>query len=413
VASSRLRHVRADVRDPSLAETLRGCDAVIHLAFIVTGFPPRHVFDDVNVNGSRNVFESAIAAGVKSIVYASSIAAYGVVPHPSPIVEETPRVHQRDFPYASAKFEVEAILDALEPRHPDVAIARLRPAIFLGAQMENPLGQRLKRRLIIDTGTTPLPLVWDEDVADAIVLAWKKGARGAFNLAADEPRTGAELARACKLRLLPAPAPLRYLAAGLGAALAKLKLAEPTDPAWLRAGGVPMIISSEKAKRELGWKPRCPTATDVVARFVAEAPARLDPRLDVFLRLAALVSRIPLEEGRHRAARVQLRLTGHDGGDIAFVVDAGRIAITREVLRPPSTTVTMKAATFRELLAGTREFNTAQMTGKVRVDGEALAALVIHGFINTFAARAEVPGARGVIPRALRRWLEPPAPPAQ
>jgi nucleoside-diphosphate-sugar epimerase/putative sterol carrier protein len=408
VASPRVRFICADVRHRELAAALHGCDALVHLAFIVTGFPPRHVFDDVNVNGSRNVFHSAVAAGVKRIVYASSIAAYGVVPgHPVPIVEETPRVHQRDFAYASAKFEVEAILDELEPRHPEVSFARLRPAIFLGAQMENPLGKLLQRRLIFDTGTTPLPLVWDEDVADAIVLAWKKGARGAFNLAAAEPCSGAELARACGLRLLPAPASLRAVAARLSAVAARLKLGEATDPAWLNAGGVPMIISSDKARRELGWKPRCPTATEVVRRFGEETSARLDGRIDLFLRLVQLAARYspPLSEGRHLAARVQLHLTGRGGGDVAFLVDQGKIVISRERLRPPTTTVTMKAATFRQLLAGTGDYNTAQMTGKVRVEGEALAALVVQGLVNSFRARAAAPGAAGAVPRALARWL--------
>jgi UDP-glucose 4-epimerase len=405
VASPRLTHVRADVRDPNLDDVLRGCDAVIHLAFIVTGFPPRHVFDDVNVNGSKNVFEKAVAAGVKTIVYASSIAAYGVVPHALPLVEDTPRVHQRDFAYASAKFEVEEFLDGFEPRHPDVAIARLRPAIFLGAQMENPLGTLLKRRLMIDTGATPLPLVWDEDVADAMVLAWKQRARGAFNLAADDAQPGAELARACGLRLLRAPKAVMTAAAALTSLAAKLKLAQPSDPAWMRVGGMAMTASSEKAKRELGWKPRCPTAIDVVRRFVDESPARLDRRIDLFMRLVSLASRAPLEEARHMNARVQLRLTGRDGGDIALCVDEGRLAVSREVLRPPTATVTMRAATFRELIAGTRDFNTAQMTGKVRVDGEALAALVVPAMVGTLRARAEASGAAGVVPRALKRWL--------
>jgi nucleoside-diphosphate-sugar epimerase/putative sterol carrier protein len=406
VASPRLRVVQADVRDPSLRETLRGCDTLIHLAFIVTGFPPRQLFDDVNVNGSRNVFACAIDAGVKRIVYSSSIAAYGVVPgHPLPIVEETARVHQRDFAYASAKFEVEAILDELEPRHPDVAIARLRPGIFLGAQIDHPLARLLKRRLVIDTGTTPLPVVWDEDVADAIVRAWKQSARGAFNVVADAPESGAALARACGLRLIPAPAPVRAVVARVNALAAKLKLGTPSDPAWLRVDGAPMIASSEKARRVLGWKPRCPTAVAVLQRFLAEAPARLDPRIDVFVRLAQLGAREPQPETRYVSARVQLRLTGRNGGDIALVVERGHIAVRKETLRPPTATVTMAAATFLELLAGARDFNTAQMTGKLRIEGEALAAMVVQGLVSTFRARVASTGARGIVLRGLSRWF--------
>ncbi|MCU1277537.1 MAG: NAD-dependent epimerase/dehydratase, partial [bacterium] len=102
VASGKLEHVRADVRDPAFARFLDGCDALVHLAFIVTGAPPRPVFDAINVAGSRNVIEAAVKVGIKKIVYTSSVAAYGVVHgHPRPIVETTPRVHQPAFPYSA------------------------------------------------------------------------------------------------------------------------------------------------------------------------------------------------------------------------------------------------------------------------------------------------------------------------
>ncbi|MGZ3440179.1 MAG: NAD-dependent epimerase/dehydratase family protein, partial [Polyangia bacterium] len=94
VASGKLEHVRADVRDRDFARFLDGCDALVHLAFIVTGAPPRPVFDAINVGGSKNVIEAAVKVGIKKIVYTSSVAAYGVVHgHPRPIVETTPRVH--------------------------------------------------------------------------------------------------------------------------------------------------------------------------------------------------------------------------------------------------------------------------------------------------------------------------------
>ena len=63
---------------------------------------------------------------------------------------------------------------------------------------------------------------------------------------------------------------------------------------------------------------------------------------------------------------------------------------------PPTVTVTMKAATLRELLAGRLEFTTAQLTGKVRVDGEALAALVVQAVVASFRQRT---------PKRLQRLL--------
>ncbi|HTO97654.1 MAG TPA: NAD-dependent epimerase/dehydratase family protein, partial [Myxococcales bacterium] len=41
IVSGKLRDVRADVRDPGIGEHLRGCEALIHLAFLVAKRGPR------------------------------------------------------------------------------------------------------------------------------------------------------------------------------------------------------------------------------------------------------------------------------------------------------------------------------------------------------------------------------------
>jgi len=391
VAGGRLEYVQADVRDPDFARHLDGCDALVHLAFVVTGYRPRPEFDAINIGGSRNVFAAAARAGIKQIVYASSIAAYGIAPgQPTPLVETTPRVHVRDFPYSSAKYEVEDFLDReFEPQHPDVAVARFRPGIFIGAPTVHAFGRMLDRGLLVDG--PPMPLVWDEDVAEAMALALRKRTHGAFNLVAEPPTDSAEIARACKLRLIRVPEAARLAAAFVGELASKLGLAS-VDPAWLRHGMAPMIGSSEKARRELGWTPRCPTPISVIERYLAEAAGGLDRRLDLFFRSMQLLARAqPMAEGRHMNARVYLRLTGRGGGDLGLIVDGGKLSITREPPRPPTVTVTLKATTMRELLAGKLEFTTAQLTGKVRVDGEALAALVVQAMVASFRQRAPKP----------------------
>src|SRR5437763_121557 len=122
VASGKLRAVHADVRSKEdLARHLEGCEAVIHLAFMLAQHAERSLIDAVNVGGSRNVFEAAVASGARTIVYASSVAAYGIVEgHPQPLVETSPRVFREDFAYTATKFQVEELLDELEPLHPEV-----------------------------------------------------------------------------------------------------------------------------------------------------------------------------------------------------------------------------------------------------------------------------------------------------
>src|SRR4051812_29103201 len=201
IVSGKLRDVRADVRDPAIGQHLQGCDALIHLAFLVAKRGQRTLQDDVNVGGSMNVFRAAIASGVRRFLYASSVAAYGVVPGlPVPVVEETPRTRQAEFWYACAKFDVEAGLDDLERAHAGLSVARFRPAILIGRRMDHQLGAAMRRGYFPDGGS--MPVVWDEDVADAFLLALRSGARGAFNVTAEEPLTARELARAADLRWL-------------------------------------------------------------------------------------------------------------------------------------------------------------------------------------------------------------------
>src|SRR3954463_13218006 len=225
-ASPKLKTILADVRDPGIAGHVQGCDVLVHLAFLVAKRGTREIQDGVNVEGSKNVVRAALHAGVGRIVYASSIAAYGVVAgHPEPIVESTPRIRQPSFWYASAKYDVESFLDEMEAAHPEVAFVRFRPAILLGRRMEHALGAAFRRGVLPESGPTPVPVVWDEDVADAFVLATKsEPARGAFNLAADEPLPARELAGAARLRTLVVPTFVRKALSGADSLAAWLGL---------------------------------------------------------------------------------------------------------------------------------------------------------------------------------------------
>jgi putative sterol carrier protein len=123
----------------------------------------------------------------------------------------------------------------------------------------------------------------------------------------------------------------------------------------------------------------------------------MDRRLDLFVRLLQLAARRAIDDpSMHTRGRIHLRLTGPGGGDVGFLIDGPRVEVIREMPRPPTTVVSMKTATFYDLLAGRTDFNTAQLTAKVRVEGEALNALVIAAIVTRFRAEA---------PKRLQRFL--------
>ena len=84
---------------------------VVNLAFIIMGGPTES--REVNLKGSRNLFEATVAAGVRRLVYASSVAAYGFhSDNPVGMTEDWPvRPAARRF-YAQQKAELEHLLQA-------------------------------------------------------------------------------------------------------------------------------------------------------------------------------------------------------------------------------------------------------------------------------------------------------------
>lgn len=406
VVSPKLQSVAIDVRDGGIEREMEGADALVHLAFLVTQATSREEMRSVNVDGSKNVFRAALAAGVKTVVYASSVAAYGVFPdHPRPIVEETPRRYQSSLMYAATKFEVEAHLDELEAAHPETAFTRLRPGILAGTRMEHPLGRALSARFFPDTGSPASPWVWDEDVAEAAISALKTRSRGAFNLVADGLLEPKAFAAAAGFRYVRLP---RAVLVGLAKLPRGLTGVPAADPAWLDVAPAVLEVSSEKAKRELGFRPRCPTTLDVAKRLGETMRGPMDARLALFFRLTAMAARRapPMPEAASMNARVHLDISGRGGGDVGLFVEGGRMVVEPgQVPRPPTTVISLRKQLLLDLLAGKTSYATAQLTGRVRIEGEPLAGLILSTMTAMFRKETEEPGVRGFGARKLAEWM--------
>eukprot|EP00252_Welwitschia_mirabilis_P013768 TRINITY_DN3032_c0_g1_i1.p1 TRINITY_DN3032_c0_g1~~TRINITY_DN3032_c0_g1_i1.p1 ORF type:complete len:204 (+),score=29.87 TRINITY_DN3032_c0_g1_i1:96-707(+) len=89
-AEERLRLVKADLMDyESLVNAINGCQGVFHLASPVTDDPEEMV--EPAVKGTRNVLDACAAAGVRRVVFTSSIGAVHMDPNrdPDKVVDET------------------------------------------------------------------------------------------------------------------------------------------------------------------------------------------------------------------------------------------------------------------------------------------------------------------------------------
>lgn len=366
IGSPTLKAIIGDVCDPAFARHLQGVDALIHCAFIISGGERSPVFRAVNVDGSKNVFHAAAAAGVKTIAFVSSVSAYGCVPgHPVPIVESTPRVRQEDFAYACCKYDVEAFLDEVEPRHPDIAVSRIRANILIGRRMPHLLGLVMRIGWIPDFGGHPFPIVWDEDVADLLVLAVKRRARGAYNAGVDELLPSTELAARTGATAVQTSRVMQSIHTALYELTSRLNLNWFSDPSWATRTLATLIMSSERAKRELGWAPRYPTAVSVVQRFREVSPWRLDVWLLLVLWMLGRATHGGAGLLAGRSGRLFLCLNGSVAGDFSLLVENGVLRVRAGAPAMPTSTVTMTAAQFRDLLAGRASLDDAFASGQI------------------------------------------------
>src|SRR5918992_1363730 len=113
---------QGDVTDAaSVRGLVDGAHVVVHLAFAI--LTASKATRELNVEGSRRVFEEAAKAGVERICYASSVAAYGFhADNPDWLTEEIPPRGSPEHPYSHQKAEVERVLgEVLRRRRRTVA----------------------------------------------------------------------------------------------------------------------------------------------------------------------------------------------------------------------------------------------------------------------------------------------------
>jgi len=263
-----------DVTD-DLAKAFRGADAVVHLAWLFQ--PTRHpeVTWRANVIGTTRVLDAVERAGVPAVVVASSVGVYSPRAGLDLVDESWPSHGQPLTAYSREKAYVERLLDAHEADHPDRRVVRVRPAFIFQARAATQQRRLFMGPLVPHTllrsriPVVPMPAdlrlqtVHTTDIAEGYTAAVTRDVRGAFNLASEPVLGPRELGGLLGGRWVPAPA--RAMRAGLAAAWAAH--AVPASPQLFDLlMSVPMM-STQRARDELGWAPRV-SATDAVRAFL-------------------------------------------------------------------------------------------------------------------------------------------------
>jgi dihydroflavonol-4-reductase len=246
---------------------MQGCELVFHVAADYRLWVPDA--DEMyrsNVEGTRALIQAAQAAGVRRIVYTSTVATMGFTANGHPADEQSP-VALADMigPYKRSKFMAEQV--ALEAGRKGVDVVVVNPTAPIGEQdiKPTPTGRivvdflQKKFPAYVDTG---MNLVDVAEVAKGHLLAAEKARPGERYILGGENLTLKQvLDKLAAITGLPSPkVKLPYvmaLATGVVDTVFTGKLLRREPRVTLdavRMGRKKMFASSARAERELGWK---------------------------------------------------------------------------------------------------------------------------------------------------------------
>lgn len=260
-----------------LREAFEGMDAVVHLAWALQPSHDEPFQRLVDVGGTAAVLEAVAATGVGQVAVASSVGAYSAAPKSTRVDESWPTGGLHTSTYSRHKAANERAMDLFEAEHPEVVVTRLRPGLVFqrGAATEIAglfAGPRYPTRWLTAVKPPVLPLpkslifqgVHADDVADAFWRVLDQRAPGAFNIAAEPVLTPQRLADAFGARLVTVPFGLLR---SIVTVTWHLRL-QRTDAGWLDIAGNTPVMSTEKARTQLGWEPTV-TAEEALRELVA------------------------------------------------------------------------------------------------------------------------------------------------
>lgn len=229
-AAAGIETVEGDVSDAAaVAEAMRGCDRVAHMAAHVSRWPADGPeFDRVNVQGTINVLDAATRYNVERVVYTSSFMALG--PSGEGVADEQFISAGGGFINGYHRTKTLALEEVQKRTAAGLPVVVLMPAVMIGpgkATAGNYLRQFVSdfasRRLpgILGDGECRLTLVGVRDAARAHLSALEHGTAGSRFLIAGEVVTVNEL---CALlqELTGVAAPRRHIPFAVASALAAL-----------------------------------------------------------------------------------------------------------------------------------------------------------------------------------------------
>jgi dihydroflavonol-4-reductase len=295
-----------DVLDrDSVRRAMKGVERVFHIAGTTSmRTRARDRVVEVNVEGTRNVMEEALRAGVVRATLTSSSSAVGTAKPGETIDENHPfTVGRLGIAYINSKHEAELV--SMRAAAKGLPLVIVNPSFVLGPDDPNPSGtsNALVRRLLLrrvpgylDGG---INIVDVRDVAMGHLLADERGHDGERYLLTGRNftirRLFADLSRIANVPPPPVRIQGRLALAGVET-MELIGLRLPTSADEVRSGTQWFTYRNDKAREELGWAPRPheETLEDTVAWQLEELGKRVEGHrlTDAALRVSGAALRL-------------------------------------------------------------------------------------------------------------------------
>lgn len=293
-----ITEIQGDIRDRAMVDkAMQGVNIVIHTAAALPLYKPEDIFS-TDIDGTRNVVDSAYEHKAERFIHISSTAVYGIPDH-HPLYE-TDKLDGVG-PYGIAKIKAEEVCVAY--RQKGLCVPVIRPKSFIGPERLGVFALLYDWAYtghnfpVLGDGTNRYQLLDVEDLCDAIYLCAtidKDKANDTFNIGATDFTTFGEDYQAV------------LDAAGHGRRIIGL----PAEPAiwtlrFLEALGISPLykwvyetankdsfVSVEKAQQALGWQPKYSNKDALVRNYEWYIA-----NLDKFQNQSGVSHRVPWKQG--------------------------------------------------------------------------------------------------------------------
>lgn len=299
-----ITEIVGDIRDRAAVDrAMEGVTWVVHTAAALPLYSEEDIFS-TDIDGTRNVMQSALDHGVERAIMISSTAVYGVPDH-HPLYETDPMVGVG--PYGKAKIEAEGVCIGF--REQGLTVPIIRPKSFIGPERLGVFALFYDWAAtghgfpMIGSGENRYQLLDVEDLCDAIWLAAtveKDVANQTFNIGAKDFTTMREDYQAVldyagyAKQIRPFPA---------GPVIFGLKVLEAMNLsplyAWVyETASKDSFVSIEKAETELGYAPEYSNKDALIRNY----QWYLD-NLESFQGQSGVSHRVPWNQGALKLAR--------------------------------------------------------------------------------------------------------------